>query len=348
LHVVTIRDVARKARVSIATVSRALNNTGTVRPEICERVRDAARKLRYTPHGGARSLIVGRTHTVGLLLPDLHGEYFSELIRGVDRAARRRGLHLLVSSSHGSSSEAASAVSSLNGRIDGLLAMVPGEDAGFLREAVPETLPTVLLNSRTSGGYSSFLVDDFGGARAMTRHLLDLGFRRIAHLRGAEGNFQAEERVRGYRAALRGSDAAPPVVMEGDFTEESGYRAGRTLAAQGERPEAVFAANDMMAVGCLVALREADLRVPGDVALAGFDDIPLARYLSPSLTTARADIATLGLRALERLAGLIESENPAADPATERLPVKIVVRASCGGAPLAKGPLAESSRREES
>lgn len=332
---VTIKDVARKAKVSIATVSRALNKTGTVRPEICERVLDAARKLRYTPHGGARSLIVGRTHTIGLLLPDLHGEYFSELIRGVDRAARARGLHLLVSSSHGSSSEATSAVRALNGRIDGLLAMVPGEDAGILQEAVPHALPTVLLNSRNMNTeYPTLLVDDFGGARAMVRHLLERGYRRIVHLRGAEGNFQAEERVRGYRAALRGSAAAAPVVLDGDFTEESGYRAGKLLAAQGERPDAVFAANDMMAVGCLVALREAGLRVPQDVALAGFDDIPLARFLTPSLTTARADIATLGLRALERLAGLIAAKNPAAGHATERLAVTIVVRASCGGAPL--------------
>lgn len=331
---VTIKDVARKARVSIATVSRALNNTGTVRPQIRERVLDAARKLRYTPHGGARSLIVGRTHTIGLLLPDLHGEYFSELIRGVDRAARGRGLHLLVSSSHGSASEASSAVRALNGRIDGLLAMVPGEDAGILQEAVPQALPTVLLNSRNMNtAYPTLLVDDFGGARAMVRHLLARGYRRIVHLRGAAGNFQAEERVRGYRAALRGSAAAAPVVLEGDFTEESGYRAGKLLAAQSERPEAVFAANDMMAVGCLVALREAGLGVPQDVALAGFDDIPLARFLTPPLTTARADIATLGLRALERLAGLIEAKNPEADYASERLAVTIVVRASCGGAP---------------
>ena len=335
---VTIKDVARKARVSIATVSRALNNTGTVRPEICERVLDAARKLRYTPHGGARSLIVGRTHTIGLLLPDLHGEYFSELIRGVDRAARGRGLHLLVSSSHGSSSEATSAVRALNGRIDGLLAMVPGEDAGILQEAVPHALPTVLLNSRNMNTeYPTLLVDDFGGARAMVRHLLERGYRRIVHVRGAEGNFQAEERVRGYRAALRGSEADAPVVLDGDFTEESGYRAGKMLAAQSERPEAVFAANDMMAVGCLVALREAGLGVPQDVALAGFDDIPLARFLTPPLTTARADIAALGLRALERLAGLIETKHPVADHATERLAVTIVVRASCGGAPPTEG-----------
>lgn len=330
---VTIRDVARRARVSIATVSRALNNTGTVRPEIRERVRRVARSLRYTPHGGARSLIFGRTHTVGLLLPDLHGEYFSELIRSVDRAARSRGLHLLVSGSHGNSSEAASAVRSLNGRIDGLLAMVPGEDAEILQEAVPHALPTVLVNSRTMNTeYPTFLIDDFGGARAVVRHLLDLGYRRIVHIRGAAGNFQAEERARGYRAALRGSGAEPPVVMDGDFTEESGYRVGAILAAQPVRPQAVFAANDMMAVGCLLAWRESGLRVPQDAALAGFDDIPLARYVSPPLTTARADIATLGVRALERLAGLIEAKNPAGAHAVERLPVEIVVRGSCGGA----------------
>jgi LacI family transcriptional regulator len=330
---VTIRDVARKARVSIATVSRALNNSGKVRPEIRERVLRAARALRYTPHGGARSLISGRTHTVGLLLPDLYGEYFSELIRGVDVAARHRGLHVLVSSSHGSASEAASAVRSLNGRIDGLLAMVPGEDACFIQEALPQTLPTVLLNSRTSGAqYPTFLVDDFGGARAMMRHLIERGYRRIAHIRGAAGNLQAEERLRGYRAALKGAGASPAIVIEGDFTEEGGYRAGQLIAGRSERPDAVFAANDMMAVGCLVALREAGIRVPQDVALAGFDDIPLARFLSPPLTTVRADIATLGLRALETLAGLIEGEARADAAPAERLSVEVVVRGSSGAA----------------
>lgn len=334
----TIKDVARRARVSIATVSRALNNTGKVRPEIRERVLRAARKLRYTPHGGARSLISGRTHTVGLLLPDLHGEYFSELIRGVDRAARRRGLHLLVSSSHGSASEAASAVRALSGRIDGLLAMVPGEDAGFIREALPPTLPTVLLNSRARGAQCpTLLVDDLGGARAMTRHLIERGYRRIAHIRGPEGNLQAEERLRGYRAALKGSGAAPADVIEGDFTEESGYRAGQVIAARGARPDAIFAANDMMAVGCLLALREAGIRVPQDMALAGFDDIPLTRFVSPPLTTVRADIATFGLRALERLAGLMERDAAPSDArSTERLPVEVVVRGSSGATPAAE------------
>jgi LacI family transcriptional regulator len=211
--------------------------------------------------------------------------------------------------------------------------MVPGEDAAFIQGALPHTLPTVLLNSRTSGAqYPTFLVDDFGGARAMTRHLLDRGYRRIAHIRGAAGNLQAEERVRGYRAALKGSGAAPALVIEGDFTEESGYRAGQALAAA-ERPDAVFAANDMMAVGCLVALREAGIRVPLEMALTGFDDIPLARFLTPALTTVQADIATLGLRALERLAGLIEGEAPSQAPAVERLSVKVVVRGSSGAAP---------------
>lgn len=222
----------------------------------------------------------------------------------------------------------------LNGRVDGLLAMVPGEEAGILQEAVPHALPTVLLNSRTMNTeYPTFVIDDFGGARAMVCYLIDRGYRRIAHIRGAPGNFQAEERVRGYRAALRGSGAAPAAVMEGDFTEKSGYRAGEILAAQRERPQAVFAANDMMAVGCLVAWREAGIRVPQDMALAGFDDIALARFLSPPLTTARADIAMLGMRALDRLAAIIESAPTAGAHDTETLPVEIVVRSSCGGAP---------------
>lgn len=327
----TIRDVAKAAGVSVATVSRALNGAGRVLPETRERILAAARELRFTPSGAARSLITRRTDTIGALLPDLHGEFFSELIRGIDQAARARGLHLLVSSSHGDADEAAAALRAMNGRVDGLLVMTPHADAEFLARNLPGSLPAVLINTGAeSPGHARFVVDNVGGAQAITRHLAAAGRRRIAHIAGPEGNEEAADRLRGYRAGLRAGQQE--TVVAGDFSEASGWSAGRRLAQLKPRPDAVFAANDMMAVGCLAALAEAGLRVPEDVAVAGFDDIPIARYVSPSLTTVRVPIAALGAAALDAVAQAIESPESAAAH-TRVLPVELVVRRSCGAGP---------------
>lgn len=327
----TIRDVAKAAGVSVATVSRALNGAGRVLPETRERILAAARELRFTPSGAARSLITRRTDTIGALLPDLHGEFFSELIRGIDQAARARGLHLLVSSSHGDADEAAAALRAMNGRVDGLLVMTPHADADFLARNLPGSLPAVLINTGAeSPGHARFVVDNVGGAQAITRHLAAAGRRRIAHIAGPEGNEEAADRLRGYRAGLRAGQHE--TVVAGDFSEASGWSAGRRLAQMKPRPDAVFAANDMMAVGCLAALAEAGLRVPEDVAVAGFDDIPIARYVSPSLTTVRVPIAALGAAALDAVAQAIESPETAAAH-TRVLPVELVVRRSCGAGP---------------
>jgi LacI family transcriptional regulator len=305
---VTIKDVAREARVSVATVSRALNGHSNVTPETRDHVLGVAARLRFIPSEAARTLISRRTHTVGALLPDLHGEYFSELIRGIDLAARARGLHLLVSSSHGDAAEAAAALRAMNGRVDGLLVMSPHVNADFLWGNVPEGLPAVLMNTRVAEGkHSSFAVDNYGGAFAMVRHLVERGHKRIAFVAGPDSNFEAQERLRGYRAAL--AELLPEAnadVLQGDFTQESGWRVGNQVVALTERPTAVFASNDMMAIGCLSAFNEAGLQVPRDIALAGFDDIPISRYVNPPLTTVRAQITELGALALDRLASSIE------------------------------------------
>lgn len=327
----TIRDVARVAGVSVATVSRALNGALNVLPQTRQRIKDAARELRFTPSSAARSLITRRTDTIGLLLPDLHGEYFSELIRGIDRAARARGLHLLVSSSHGDADEAAAALRAMSGRVDGLLVMSPHADADFLQHNLPARVPAVLLNTGLElAGHARFAVDNFGGAQAMTRHLVGAGRKRIAFICGPADNDEAQSRLAGYRAGLKAS--LRQALYDGDFTEEGGWLAGRRIAQSRPRPDAVFAANDMMAVGCLAALQEAGLRVPDDVALAGFDDIPIARYVAPALTTIRVPIATLGSAALDALAKNIETPDKPPDHTTV-MPVELVVRRSCGTGP---------------
>jgi LacI family transcriptional regulator len=330
LMAATIKDVAREARVSVASVSRALNGGSGVTAETGERIRAAANRLRYIPHAAARMLITRRSNTIGALLPDLYGEFFSELIRGVDLAARARGLHLLVSSSHDSAEDAAAALRAMQGRVDGMLILSERVDAAFLHANLPKALPAVLLNSAMQGSeYNVISVDNYAGACAMVRHLLGAGHTSVAHISGPAGNFDAQQREKGYRAAMaEGASAEPLNIVAGDFTEESGYRAGRELLSQKVRPRAVFAANDMMAVGCLSALRQAGVRVPQDVALAGFDDIPIARYVSPQLSTVRVSIADLGRNALERLAALLE--NPDQTAVADTLGCEIVVRDTCG------------------
>jgi LacI family transcriptional regulator len=328
--VASIKDVARKAGVSIASVSRVMNGHGSVGQETRERVMAAVRSLHYVPHSGARSLATQRTNVVGVLLPDLHGEFFSELIRGIDTVARQRRLQLLLSSTHGDAAELAVAIRTMRGRVDGLLVMSPHVDAALLDKNLPSTLPIVLINSPLRDARRSTLtIDSYRGARAMVRHLAGRGHRRIAHVAGPELNFDAQERLRGYRDEMAASlPRAAQQVLPGDFSEKSGYLAGQQLAAQRERPDAVFAANDVIAVGCVAAFREAGLHVPGDISVAGFDDIPLAALVSPALTTVRVQIAELGRSALEQL--LLGIESPARTrPVSRALLPEVVVRESC-------------------
>ncbi|WP_109126266.1 LacI family DNA-binding transcriptional regulator [Dyella sp. C11] len=327
----TIKDVAREAKVSIASVSRVLNGLGGVTAETQAAVRKAAARLHYVPDSAARSLITGRTHTIGAVLPDLYGEFFSELIRGIDLAARAKGLHLLVSSSHDGVEDAAAAVRTMRGRVDGMIILSEFVDGDFLDHNLPSDLPAVLLDSPVDNPrYPSINMDNVAGAQAMVKHLLDTGHASVAFINGPAGNYDAQQREKGYRAAM--GQLAPKAklnIVAGDFSEESGYRAGRELLAQAKRPRAVFAANDMMAVGCLYAFKEAGIRVPEDIAIAGFDDILIARYVSPSLSTVSVSIADLGKSALLLLTELMEGKGHAGSN-TRTLRCDVVVRESCG------------------
>ena len=260
----TIRDVAKLAQVSVATVSRALNGHESVTPETRQRVIDAAAELHFSPSSAARSLITRRTQTVGAVLPDLHGEYLSELIRGIEVAARARDLHLLVASAPSDPAEIAAVLRVMRGRVDGLIVMSPHGDADTIDDNLPAGLPAVLLNTRPDATrHASFAVDHRGGAAAMTRHLVEQGHRSIAFIAGPVADFAAQERLRGFHEALaQALPGAIATVLQGDFSERSGWQAGREITAMRERPSAVFAASDMMAVGCMAALDEAGVKVP--------------------------------------------------------------------------------------
>ncbi|MBU1347762.1 MAG: LacI family transcriptional regulator [Alphaproteobacteria bacterium] len=329
----TIRDVAERAQVSVASVSRVLTGAGIVAEPTRLRVMEAVEALSYVPHSGARSLSTSRTDTVGVILPDLFGEFFSELIRGMDVAARANGLHLIVSSSHDDASEAAAAIRSMRGRVDGLIVLSPHLDSANLAANLAGRLPVLLMNGGANdAGRPSMIVDNIGGAVAAVEHLLSLGRTRVAHIGGPAGNQEAREREAGYVQAMANAGHATQVVA-GDFTQASGHVAATVLMAEGVRPDAIFAANDMMAVGALLALQEAGVRCPEDVAVVGFDDVPIAQLVRPALTTLRIEIAETGRRAMDRLVALIASSNdPEATPDTacETIRPRLVVRQSCG------------------
>jgi LacI family transcriptional regulator len=323
----TIRDVARHAEVSVASVSRVLSGTGPVTDYTRQKVEAAVAELAYVPHSGARSLSTSRTQVIGVILPDLFGEFFSELIRGMDLAARAGGYHLIVSSSHGDADEASAAIRSMRGRVDGLAVLSPHVDAARLADSLAGALPVLLMNGAAEGtGRPSIVVDNHGGAVAAVRHLVEGGRRRIACIAGPQANSEAAARRAGYLQAM--ADAGlEPLVAEGDFTQDAGHAACLDLIGRAPRPDAVFAANDMMAVGALLALQETGLRCPEDVAVVGFDDVPIAALMRPSLTTLKIDIAEIGRRALERLIGMIA--RPAeADAAQEVVRPVLVERQS--------------------
>jgi LacI family transcriptional regulator len=331
---VTIKDVAREAGVSVATVSRVWNESDLVGAGTRERVAAVAARLGYSPNGAARSLRTKGTHTIGVLLPDLYGEFFSEVTRGIDQSAGRRGFHLLVSSSHSDRDEAAAALRSMRGRVDGLIIMSPDPEAQIAIGRIPATFPVVLLNCPAGGARETLVIANYDGARAMVGHLLSRGHRRIAMIAGPERNHDADERLRGYRDALReaGVEAVSDLVVRGDFREDSGYDAATQLVQRPDRPTAIFAANDCMAIGAMSALGDLGFDVPADVAVAGFDDIPMARFVSPALSSVHVDIAALGERATQRLIdAIVNGAN--GERHHDVLPTQLVLRRSCGAQP---------------
>lgn len=295
----TIRDVARRARLSVATVSRALNGLGNVSSEARDRINSAVKDLSYVPHAGARSLSLARTNAIGVVLPDLHGEFFSEIVRGMDREASRHGYLLLLSNLHRGGEQAASALRAMRGRVDALTVMAPHLSTAELATALPNGIPSILINTRAiSGEHASIRLDNAAGVKAVIEHLANCGRRRIIHIAGPTENIDAQERAEAFRMEIdeRGLEGE---IVHGDFGLESGEAAIAMLLSKGTEFDAIFAANDNMAIGAMQALRDAGMAVPGAVAIAGFDDIPLARHLG--ITTVRVRIAELGERAIARL-----------------------------------------------
>ncbi|MDQ7850245.1 MAG: LacI family DNA-binding transcriptional regulator [Armatimonadota bacterium] len=332
----TIRDVALHAGVSVATVSRVINDSPhKVHPVTRRRVLRAVAHLGYYPNAVAQGLRRGTTRTIALIVPDISNPFFPAVARGVEDVARRHGYALVLGNTDGDAARERAYLEILRKRwVDGVLFASASGDARPLRMLRAGGVPAVLIaREATDGEIDTVLVDSFAGMRLATAHLLRLGHRRIAYIGGPRGLPVARERLRGYRQALRDQGICPDprLVVAGDFRVEGGRTAVRRLLARRSTFTALAAANDLMAIGAMEALRAAGRRIPDDVAVVGFDDIPFAAFVDPPLTTVAQPTYRLGALAMERLLALMRGE--AGAPRRMVLKPQLVVRRSCGGPP---------------
>jgi len=303
-----MKDVARLAGVSHQTVSRVINNSPQVRPETRTRVLAAMQTLGYRPNSAARTLVTGRSRSIGVAI--MEGDYFgpASALSGVEGAAETLGYAVSVANVHRASpTRLADAVTRLIRQgVDGVVVVAPIHVDEESLDVLAREIPLVAVQGAPEGRFSTVVVDQVEGARLATRHLLDLGHRTVWHVAGPENWFEASDRLTGWRAVLQEAGAEIPPHLPGDWTSRSGYAAGRLIARVPE-VTAVFTANDPTALGLVRALTEHGRRVPQDVSVVGFDDIPDSENFIPPLTTVRQDFSEVGRRSVTRLIGLIES-----------------------------------------
>jgi LacI family transcriptional regulator len=339
----TLHTVAERAGVSTATVSRFLNGSPRVSQETAAKIRHAIDELGYLPNASARGLVLSSTGTLALIFPGLSGPFFSELIRGAEAGARETGYHLLIyaASSMMETSQDPS-LGLLATKIDGLILASEDIDLGYIEDVQRRGVPVVVLG-RTPEGIpaDSIRPDNTGGAHQAVSHLIEHGYRRIAMVAGPDTRLHAGDRAKGYRKALddHGLPYEPGRVVTGDFSEASGYAAMLQLLRQAPAPDAVFAANDEMAIGALAAAHASGVRVPADIAVAAFDDIEPARYMQPPLTTVQQDMHGQGRMAVRMLLARVNGSDAAVE--TKLIPTQLVIRQSCGctGLPRSKAPV---------
>jgi LacI family transcriptional regulator len=329
----TIVEVAKRAGVSIATVSNVIRGTKRVTPEVTQRVQAAIRELDYYPNEIARSLKVKQTRMLGIVVPDITNPFFPEIIRGAEDVAFERKYFLVTANTDEQSARERRVVSALRSyRADGiLLACAPGSDVSHIRRTIDAGLPVVCLDRPVSGADTdAVLLDNVRGSRECVQHLIAMGHRRIGLIAGQLKTEIAHERLRGYEEALREAniEVDSDLIMEGDFREDSGYRLGKLLLRRRLGVTALFACNGVMTLGVLKAIEEQGLRCPEDIALATFDDLAIDRSFHPHLTAVVQPSYEIGARAATILIDRIEGKLNGRAPAVVRIVPTLVVRES--------------------
>ena len=332
----TIQDVARFANVSTATVSRALATPGRVSQSTRDRVLEAVHVTGYTVNQAARSLRQHHARTILVALPDIRNTFFSTILDAIERETTSRGYGVLVANLYlGSATAKRLQDYMLSNRADGLLLLDGSIDPETLNvlSRPPHTIPLVLACEDVPGtNFHTVVTDNASAAERATRHLLDLGHRRIGHILGPETNVVARDRFAGYAKALQQAGLSPRAewLFRGNFEMESGFAASARFVSLADRPSAVFAVNDEAAIGFLSGLRQHGILCPRDISVVGFDDLTVAPHYSPPLTTMRQPREMLGRMAAETLIDLLEGTEPQRGPVRIVLNSDLIVRESTG------------------
>jgi LacI family transcriptional regulator len=328
----TISDVAKKAGISISTVSRVLNGTAVVDKETAQRVREVISALNYTPHSAARTLASRRTNTIGLLLLDIGGEFYTPMLRGIEAVSSQAGYDLLIHSTITALSGNFSRRALAEHNTDGLLVFTGALDSAELTRLHEIGFPVVLLYQSPPRNVAIpvITIENQSGTQKIVDHLIDShGCKRIVFLQGPEGNQDSEQREKGYRQSLKKHNLPfdPCLIFRGGFEPNQANAAVSRSINNGLEFDAIFTGDDDNAIGAIQALRESGRKIPEDVAVVGFDDSLFARILTPPLTTVRAPIEQVGREAVGQLIRLIRGDQVEARLV---LPTELIIRQSCG------------------
>jgi len=328
---ITIIDVAAEAGVSFGTVSRVINNDVHVKQETRERIIKTMQQLGFVANRQARSLAGGTSNSIGVLVPDLSTAYIEEIIRGIDAELSLSDLDLILYTTHRMASKEAAYVANLaKGMVDGLLLVLPRSPADFVGTLTQRNFPFVLIDHQGTGQDCPAVgATNWQGAYHATEYLIKLGHRQIGFISGSMDLGCAVDRLSGYRAALQTYHLpeVPELIYEGSFAQPDGFAGASAMLDLSVPPSAIFASNDVMAMGVMDAVRERGLRVPGDVSVVGFDDIPQASLVHPALTTVNQPLEKMGRVATQMLLDLLR--HPEKDAERIELPTELVVRDSC-------------------
>jgi LacI family transcriptional regulator len=326
----TMRHVAECAGVSVTTVSHVINHTRPVSEELREKVLAAMDELGYQPNRLARSLRRGETHTIGMIVPDNVNPFFAEIARGIEDAGSGEGYSVILCNSDGNLEKELFYHNVLTAKqVDGILFVAVGASTEVIRSLQKRRMPLVVIDRDVPDvAVDSVLIDNAEGGRQATRHLLDLGHRRIGCITGPSDLTPSAARVTGYRQALHeaGIAADEALVVRGDFMYESGHRAAHRLLAMDDPPTALFACNDLMAIGAISAAVSAGWQVPADLSVVGFDDVRLASFANPPLTTIAQPKYEIGVLAVTML--LERMQDYDMPPRRRQLDTHLVVRRS--------------------